>query len=340
MAWELEVVKKQSQSVKGRRTEIRASMSTLSDSGFEEDLLSPSPCLQHPTQPWPGSSSHRLTADCLHSDYEQSCFLIQRNNEEDFLALECLARQPQITAEARCRLVSWLLAVYKHFRLSFESCCLAVNIMDRFLVTTSVAADCFQLLGVTSLLIATKHVEVCSPRIKQLLSLCCDAFSREQLCNLECLVLLRLNFRLAAPTLAFFLDYFISLELSRYAIGTEEKIPDEGVSCRSWKATEEQLLDVKRYKCLASKVCELSLADYAFNKYRPSVIVQSALNLAKDLLRTQLKEAPVKRMLDFLCVVDYNSQGLDNHTLIQQCTQELKLLVSLNQESIQDLITL
>lgn len=185
-----------------------------------------------------------------------------------------------------------------------------------------------------------RQVEVCSPRIKQLLSLCCDAFSREQLCNLECLVLLRLNFRLAAPTLAFFLDYFISLELSRYAIGTEEKIPDEGGSCRSWKATEEQLLDVKRYKCLAGKVCELSLADYAFNKYRPSVMVQSALNLAKDLLRTQLKEAPVKHMLDFLCVVDYDSEGLDNHTLIQQCTQELKLLVSLNQESIQDLITL
>lgn len=66
----------------------------------------------------------------------------------------------QITAEARCKLVSWLLAVYKHFRLSFESCCLAVNIMDRFLVTTSVAADCFQLLGVTSLLIATKHVSL------------------------------------------------------------------------------------------------------------------------------------------------------------------------------------
>lgn len=189
------------------------------------------------------------------------------------------------------------------------------------------------------------QVEVCSPRIKQLLSLCCDAFSREQLCNLECLILLRLNFRLAAPTLAFFLDYFISQEFSRYATGTEEKIPDEGNNHRSWKATEEQLFTVKRYKCLACKVCELSMADYAFNKYQPSVLVQSALNLTKDLLRRQLKESSVKHtssseMLDFLCVVDNNPQGLDNHTLIQQCTQELKLLVSLNQESVQDLITL
>lgn len=108
---------------------------------------------------------------------------------------------------------------------------------------------------------------------------------------------------------------------------------------------EEQLFSVKRCKSLAGKVCELSLADYAFNKYQPSVIVQSALNLAKDLLRRQLEESSVKHtssseVLDFPCTVDDNSQGLDEHTLIQQCTQELQLLVSLNRESVQDLIIL
>lgn len=64
----------------------------------------------------------------------------------------------QLTAEARCKLVSWLIPVHKHFRLSFECCCLAVNIMDRFLASTAVAADCFQLLGVTALLLASKQV--------------------------------------------------------------------------------------------------------------------------------------------------------------------------------------
>lgn len=102
---------------------------------------------------------------------------------------------------------------------------------------------------------------------------------------------------------------------------------------------------MKRYKCLVGKVCELSLADYAFNKYPPSVIVLSAINLTKDLLRRQIKESSVKNtrlseMLDFVSVADNNSQGLDDPTLIQQCTQELKLLVSLNQESVQDLMTL
>ena len=67
----------------------------------------------------------------------------------------------QVTPEARCKLVSWLIPVHKYFRLSFECCCLAVNIIDRFLASTAVAADCFQLLGVTALLLASKQVCVC-----------------------------------------------------------------------------------------------------------------------------------------------------------------------------------
>lgn len=75
----------------------------------------------------------------------------------------------QLTAESRCKLVSWLIPVHKHFRLSFECCCLAVNIMDRFLASTPVAADCFQLLGVTALLLASKQVclFVCGMLVEQ-----------------------------------------------------------------------------------------------------------------------------------------------------------------------------
>lgn len=221
---------------------------------------------------------------------------------------------------------------------SFWSC---HHITGSFIFRLNVALKVW--INLWCFLFWTPQVEVCSPRIKQLLSLCCDAFSREQLCNLECLVLLRLNFRLAAPTLAFFLDYFIAHELSRYATAKEEKIPDEGNNIWRWKATDEQLLSVKKYKCLAGKVCELSLADYTFNKYQPSVIVQSALQLSKELLRRRLKESLVKQgswseMLDFLCVLENNTQSSDIYTLIQLCTQELQLLMALNQESIQDVI--
>lgn len=65
-----------------------------------------------------------------------------------------------MTAEARCELVSWLIAVHRYFSVSFEALCLAVNMVDRFLGTTPVAADCFQLLGVTALFIACKQVRL------------------------------------------------------------------------------------------------------------------------------------------------------------------------------------
>ncbi|XP_051750985.1 cyclin-O [Ctenopharyngodon idella] len=301
-------------------------MSILSDSGFEEDLHT-SPVKRGSTSAW---------HEC---DYEESCFNIQRHNELQFLAQNCLARQPQITAEARSKLVSWLIAVHRQLKLSFESCCLAVNIMDRFLITTSVAADCFQLLGVTSLLIATKQVEVYSPRITQLLSLCCNSFSREQLCNLECLVLLRLNFRLAAPTLAFFLDYFTS-RLTGFQSG---RAIDTMVSTPDTNAWKERRAAEMKWKWLACKVCELSLADYTFNKYMPSVIVQCAVKLAKDLLETHSvqstdNDAGSVKTSESFSFEGYPPLTCENQLLFQQCTDDLKLLVSLNQDTVQDFI--
>ncbi|XP_030594031.1 cyclin-O [Archocentrus centrarchus] len=221
--------------------------------------------------------------------------MIQREKEAQFHPCKSLARQPQLTAEARCKLVSWLIPVHKHFRLSFECCCLAVNIMDRFLASTPVAADCFQLLGVTALLLASKQVEVCSPRISHLLSLCCNVFTKEQLCNLECLVLLRLNFRLSAPTLAFFLDYYTNcIEAAQLVTGNRS---DDGFS-RMNPDTKTSSQCSK----LAQKVCELSLADYAFNKYPPSLTASCALRVA--VLQTELNLAEMQidgKTFDGIC---------------------------------------
>lgn len=80
---------------KGGRTAIRVNMSNLSDSGFEEELQSPSPSHQQFRRTWSGHSGDTLTTECLH--YDETCFTIQRDNQEDFLALDCLAGQPQVT---------------------------------------------------------------------------------------------------------------------------------------------------------------------------------------------------------------------------------------------------
>lgn len=200
-----------------------------------------------------------------------------------------------------------------------------------------------------------------SPRISHLLSLCCDAFTKEQLCNLECLILLRLNFCLAAPTLAFFLDYYNNCIKAAKLV--TEKTDDEKCA----KSTPEAKL---RRQCskLAQKVCELSLADYAFNKYPPSLTASCALRIASELLNTEqgLTEHAITQSQEdlwhssvdelssqpafaqssdscdffkghFLIVkrhflpVDQESYG----NLTQECKDNLKLLVSLNQDTLE-----
>ncbi|NWX88900.1 CCNO protein, partial [Nothoprocta pentlandii] len=234
-------------------------------------------------------------------DYGESWYRSRKGLESRFQPREPLARQPQVTAEARCRLVSWLIPVHRHLRLSFESLCLAVNTLDRFLATTPVAADCFQLLGVTALLIACKQVEVHPPRVKELLALCCDAFTRQQLLNLECIVLHKLRFSLAAPTVSFFLEHFTRVRVAAAgSAATEERAAAEAHAARS----------------LARAVAELSLADYAFRRYAPSLLAAAALGLADQLLRHR---APL----------DLRLSGYPRRRL-RACMAQLQLLVALN----------
>ncbi|CAB1319244.1 unnamed protein product [Coregonus sp. 'balchen'] len=298
-------------------------ISKLSDSGFEEDFLTPTPT---PSQfrkcHCPVTDEDSLaprSSDTLlfnwYQHYGEISYQIQKLKEPQFHPVNCLVRQPQVTAESRCKLVSWLIPVHRYLCLSFECCCLAVNIMDRFLASTSVAADCFQLLGVTALLLACKQVEVFCPRISQLLSLCCDAFSREQLCNLECLILLRLNFRLAAPTIAFFLDFYTNHSQAGRHMG------GDGVSNVTHRLAGDKGEEVKRRNRgsgLALRVCELTLADYAFNKYTPSLTACCALALANQLLRTsQGPDEPANQLLRI------NPEGPEEEPMDQSLTSEL-----------------
>ncbi|XP_036607754.1 cyclin-O [Trichosurus vulpecula] len=232
-------------------------------------------------------------------DYGQSCYAFRKGLESQFHPREPLAQQPQVTAESRCKLLSWLIPVHRQFGFTFESLCLAVNILDRFLTTTPVAADCFQLLGVTSLLIACKQVEVHPPRVKQLLSLCGGAFTRQQLCNLECIVLCKLQFSLEAPTVAFFLEHF-----THFRVASREADPSDAADAHA----------------LAKGVAQLSLADYAFTRYTPSLLAICCLGLADRILKHG-------KPLD-LHVSNYPEAELQN------CLGKLQLLASLNTDAL------
>ncbi|KAG8456622.1 hypothetical protein GDO86_002410 [Hymenochirus boettgeri] len=239
-------------------------------------------------------------------DYGEECYRFNKGLEGNFLTAGCLANQPQIKADSRCKLISWLIPVHKHFKLGFESLCLTVNIMDRFLSCTPIASDCFQLVGVTSLLIACKQVETRPPRVKQLLALCCDAFSREQLCNLECIILLKLHFHLGSPTINYFLQHFSLLRVTNV------------------ESSDLELIEASKSLTVAKGIAELSLADYAFNIYSPSLMAVCCLELADRML---CHKNPIS-----ILVSGYPK------SLIEDCVSKIDLLVTLNQDSLYRLL--
>ncbi|XP_055017792.1 cyclin-O isoform X2 [Boleophthalmus pectinirostris] len=281
----------------------------LSDSGFEDELLlSPVPSPDQ-TKLLPLRAESQSGQLSWYRQYGDTGYRIQKERETHFHPCKSLARQPQLNAEARCKLVSWLIPVHQHLSLSFECCCLTINIMDRFLASTPVAADCFQLLGVTALLLASKQVEVCSPKISDLLSLCCDAFTKEQL-------------------------YCYNFKSGEAATALNKNDKTRTSRCSK----------------LAQKLCELSLADYAFNKYSASLTARCALQLATET--AQATQEPLhlqgKEWESFLNKSDssstdsnYSNSSLSGdlvkikeYSLIQECTNNLRLLASLNQEAL------
>ncbi|XP_077318849.1 cyclin-O [Lithobates pipiens] len=279
------------------------------DSGVGDLYETPSPSPRSPgyeTQEEPCPRiSHRLD---LHNftDYGEECYVFYKSLEETYLTHHCMDNQPQLKPESRCKLISWLIPVHKHFKLGFESLCLAINILDRFLACTPVATDCFQLVGVTSLLIACKQVETRPPRVKQLLALCCDTFSREQLCNLECIILLKLKFQMAAPTINFFLQHFSLLQVA------------------DGHPSDADLSQASRSLAVAKGIAELSLADYAFNSYPPSLMAVCCLALSERMLGS---ERPISVQSSGYC-----------ESQLQECMDKIDLLISLNRDSLHRLL--
>ncbi len=68
----------------------------------------------------------------------------------------------------RAVLVDWIINVHMKFKLLPETLFITVNLIDRFLSKYSIDRSQVQLLGVASLLIATKYEEIYPPSLKDL----------------------------------------------------------------------------------------------------------------------------------------------------------------------------
>ena len=84
---------------------------------------------------------------------------LKLREEETYTCPRYLAFQEEVTGKMRSVLVGWLVEVHEKKRFSPETLYLAVNLLDRYLMLARVKRGKFQLVGITSLLLASKYEE-------------------------------------------------------------------------------------------------------------------------------------------------------------------------------------
>lgn len=194
----------------------------------------------------PQSVSHYV------NDIYDHCF----DTESSFMANpNYMENQYEIQERMRGILIDWLIEVHLKFELLPETMYLAVNMIDRFLEKVSVRKSQLQLVGMTCLFIAAKYEEIYPPECNDFVYVSANAYTREEIFEMEQKILNTLNFSLTAPTSIYFLRRFSKAARSDY-----------------------------RTHSLCKYILELSLVDMRMLKYKPSMIAAASIILSRIMM--------------------------------------------------------
>ncbi|KAL3844124.1 hypothetical protein ACJIZ3_001527 [Penstemon smallii] len=189
------------------------------------------------------------------ADIYSSLHAIQFDRRPLFDYMERLQRD--ITQGMRGILIDWLVEVSEEYRLVPDTLYLTVNLIDRFLSENYIEKQKLQLLGVTCMLIASKYEEICAPRVEEFCFITDNTYSKEEVVRMESRVLNLLAFQLSVPTTKKFLRRFIQAAQASYKVPSVE------------------------LEFLANYLAELTLTEYSFLKFLPSLVAAAAVLLAR-----------------------------------------------------------
>lgn len=164
--------------------------------------------------------------------------------------------QKEITPHMRGILVNWLIEVHQKFDLMQETLYLMVTLLDKYLSLVSIKKNEMQLVGLTSLLLASKYEDFWHPKVVDLISISGESYTRDQMLRMESAILGKLKFRLNSPTPYVFMLRFL-------------------------KAAQSDT----KFEHLAFYLIELSLVEYEAVDFKPSLLCASAIYLARCTLQ-------------------------------------------------------
>ena len=178
------------------------------------------------------------------TEYVQDMYLYFRQEETAFLP----ALRPKISALKRFALVNWLMEIHAEQQLSPETLYLTVGILDRYLATDCVETKELEMVGLTSLFIASKYEETYYPSLRDL-----GLHRRkEDVVRTETKILKALNYQISKPTSHVFLIRYL-------------------------RAAHAD----KRATQIASYLMEGALLSFDLLKYKPSQLAAASVFLAR-----------------------------------------------------------
>jgi hypothetical protein len=202
---------------------------------------------------------------------------LKNDLQREYQVMPCrrfMSEQRSLNGRMRAILIDWIVQVLDMSRLSQRTLFLTVSLIDRCLSCMQVDRSNLQLLGSTAFLIAAKVEEIHPPEVANLVYICDGAYTTENLLEMECTILQKLDFRVDGPTAEHFLPHFISVGLSQSNLGPDPMLFHGVASLWHYQCRNE----------VAWYLAELALLDDQMSQYPPSQVSASALYLANHLI--------------------------------------------------------
>ncbi|KAL5559116.1 hypothetical protein UlMin_035327 [Ulmus minor] len=168
--------------------------------------------------------------------------------------------QKDVTANMRGVLVDWLVEVAEEYKLGSETLYLSVSYIDRFLSLNTISRQKLQLLGVSSLLIASKYEEITPPGVVEFCYITDNTYTKDEVVKMEANILKSLKFEMGNPTIKSFL----------------RRVTDA--------AKDSDKINHMKLEFLGFYLAELSLLDFNCVKFLPSQVAASVVFLANFII--------------------------------------------------------
>ena len=189
------------------------------------------------------------------AEYAPEIFDYLRNLEEQTVPnASYMDHQDHCEWTDRDILNDWLVQVHQRFQLLPETLYLAINIIDRFLSQKIVQLDKLQLVGITSLFIASKYEEVISPHVSNFTYMAKD-YQDSEILSAERFILSTLNYDLSFPNPMNFLR----------------------------RISKADTYDIQT-RTLGKYLLEISALDHRFLEYLPSHVAAASMFMSRMIL--------------------------------------------------------